>query len=287
VSDQVPPPPPPGGGYSAPPPPPGGEGQPLPARGLGDILSAAFEIYYRNATRLLTIVAIVVVPLAVLSWLIVRVALGPAEATVDIGGQTVKIISPRGFFVVVLAALVAAAIGVIITSILQAAMLRGAAQATIGDPVDVQASYRWGLRRFGSVLLVSFLVGLAVVVGLIFLIIPGIILAVMFSVSVPAVVVENLRGTEAMTRSWNLVKGHFWHVLVVVLVAAIIAGVVSSVLNAIGSSNDVLALIFGIIAQVITAPFTALVSVLLYLDRRARTESLTAATLRAEMGSGL
>ncbi len=94
----------------------------------------------------------------------------------------------------ILAILIAAAIGVIIWAILQAAMLRGAAQATIGDPLDVEASYRWGLSRFGSVLLVAFLVGIVVGVRFLLLVIPGIIFLVFLSVSEPALIVENRGG---------------------------------------------------------------------------------------------
>jgi hypothetical protein len=281
-------PPPPGGDYPPapppPPPPPGGD-EILPSRGLGEILSAAFDIYMKNWSQLITIVAIVVVPLEVISFLLVRVALAAKTHDVVVLGRTVQVLEPRAFAVVLLGILIAAAIGVIITSILQAALLRGAAQATIGDPVDVRASYQWGLKRFGSVLLVSILVGLSVAVGLIFLIIPGIILLVMFAVSVPAVVVEGVRGTEAMRRSWSLVKGHFWHVLGVVLVAAIIVGVVGGLIGSIGGKT-VVGLIFEIIARIITGPFSALVTVLLYLDLRARSESLTKSRLRQELGSG-
>jgi hypothetical protein len=181
--------------------------------------------------------------------------------------------------------LVVAAIGVITTAVLQAAILRGAAHASIGDPVDIRSSYQWGLRRFGSVLLVSIMVGLIVAVGFILLIIPGLIFLVFLSVSVPALVVEGLRGREALRRSWNLVRTNFWHVAAVVVVAAIITGVVSGILSAIGGSNRVVGAIFNIIGQVITAPYSALVTILLYLDLRARHERLTAEGLRAELQS--
>jgi hypothetical protein len=272
-------PPPPGSDYppGPPVPPPPGADEILPPRGLGEILSAAWNIYMKNAGQLITIVAIVVVPLELISFLVVRVALA---ARTENG-----VIQPRSFGVVLLGVLVAAAIGIIITAILQAALLRGTAEATIGDPVDVRTSYQWGLSRFGSVLLVSILVGLSVAIGFILLIIPGIILLVMFSVSVPAVVVEGARGTDAMRRSWELVKGHFWHVLGVVLVTAIITGVIGSLIGAIGGKT-VIGALFDIIARVLTAPFTALVTVLLYLDLRARVEMLTKTRLRQELGSG-
>jgi hypothetical protein len=253
----IPPPPPPPPGT---PPGPGG----IRPRTLGEILSEAFRIYRENAANLLVIVAVVVVPLSFISAVAVRL-----------------------FDVTVTAVIIGAAIGVIIWAILQAAMLRGAAQATIGDPVDIEASYRWGLSRFGSVLLVAVLVGIVVGVGFLLLVIPGFIFLVFLSVSEPALIVENRRGTEAMSRSWNLVRGHFWHALVVILVAAIITGVIQGILSAIGGDNWFVAWIFTAIAQIITTPFTALVTVLLYLDLRARTEALTADRLRTELASSM
>lgn len=280
----------PGGPTPPPPPPPAGT-PPGPGamrpRSLGEILSAAFDIYKNNASKLLLIVAVVVVPLSFISALSIRLVGAPKKHTVEILGQPGTIAYSRSFVVAVVVAIIAAVIGVITWAILQAAMLRGAAQATVGDPVDVEASYKWGLRRFGSVLLLAVLVGLVVVAGFILLVIPGIIFLVFFAVSEPALIVENRRGTEAMKRSWNLVRGHFWHALVVILVAAIITGLVSGIIGAIGGGNWFIRWIFTAIAQIITAPFTVLVTVLLYLDLRARKEALTADTLRAELASSM
>src|SRR5881409_1741575 len=209
----------PGGPTPPPPPPPPGT-PPGPGgfrpRTLGEILSEAFRIYRENAAKLMVIVAVVVVPLSFIGALLGHFVGEPTLHRVKILGQPATIEYSRSFGVTILALLIAAAIAVIIWAILQAAILRGAAQATIGDPVDVEASYRWGLSRFGSVLLVGFIL----------LIIPGIIFLVFLSVSEPALIVENRRGTEALKRSWNLVRGHFWHALVVILIAAILTGIV-------------------------------------------------------------
>ena len=256
----------------------------IPPKTLGEILSAAFNIYKANASKLILIVAIVVVPLSFISALFSGVVFAGTKHTVLILDRPVEVID-RSFGLFVAGALVTAVISVIISAVLQAAILRAAAQATIGDPVDPEESYRFGFKRLGSVILVSLLVGLAVAGGFILLVIPGIIFLVLFSVSVPVLIVENRRGTEAMSRSWNLVKGHFWHALGVIFVAGIIAGVVSGIIGSIGGSAWVVRWIFTAIAQILTAPFTALVSVLLYLDLRARSESLSADTLRAELAA--
>jgi hypothetical protein len=153
----------------------------------------------------------------------------------------------------------------------------------LGDPIDVEASYRWGFRRIGSVILVSLLFALAVVGGFILLVIPGLIFIVMLSVSIPALIVEDRRGSDALGRSWNLVKGNFWHVVGVIVVAGLITGAISGIIGALGGNAWLLRWIFGSIGTIVTAPFTALVSVLLYVDLRARSEALTAVTLRTEV----
>jgi hypothetical protein len=256
----------------------------MPARTFGEIFGATFAIYRENASQLLLIVAVVVIPLSVLEFLVSRVAFTVKTHTVIIGGRAVQgVPEARSAGIVLLAALFAAAISIITYSILQAAILRAAAQATIGDPLDVDASYRWGLTRFGSVIWVAILVGICVAIGLILLVIPGLIVLVMLCVSVPACVVENVRGTQALSRSWNLVRGSFWHVVGVIVVAALISGAVNGLLTSIAGNSSVLRLILSTIAQLLVAPFSALIAVLLYLDLRARHENLTASALRAEL----
>ena len=95
------------------------------------------------------------------------------------GGVVAFDYAGRGLGVFLLVGAIGALIAVLISAILQAAILRAAAQATIGDPVDVEASYRYGLKRLWSVdYIVSLLVGLIVAVGFVLLVIPGIIFLV-------------------------------------------------------------------------------------------------------------
>lgn len=60
---------------------------------------------------------------------------------------------------------------------------------------------------------VSLISALLIVAGTFALIIPGIVIAVLISVSGQAVVVERLKVLDAFGRSFNLVKDHFWRVL--------------------------------------------------------------------------
>jgi hypothetical protein len=279
-----------GGFGAAPPPPPpppsAGGGGTLPQRGLGDILTAAWGVYKANAAKLIGIVAIVVVPLALLGALVTKVAFASnCDTVTGFGNTSIKVCEPRSWFVVLTGSVIGIALAFIMSFVVQAAIARAAGLATVGDPVDTGESYRWGFRHLGSVLLISLLAGLIIFGGLLLLIIPGIIFAIFLTVVIPALLFESKRGTEAISRSWNLVRGHFWHVLGVVIVTGIITGLVSGIFTAIGGSNWFFSWIMDSIGRIITVPFSALVTVILYLDLRARSEALTGDQVRSELAS--
>jgi hypothetical protein len=135
----------------------------------------------------------------------------------------------------------------------------------------------------GSVLLVSVLVGLATIGGLILLVIAGIYIGVRLAVSIQALVVEGRRGTEAMGRSWSLVGGALMACLRHAA-GALLTGVVNAVITAPFSATSwFVQAVAAAVATVITLPYGVLVGVLLYLDLRARKESLSLDTLRADL----
>lgn len=282
------------GGFAPPPPPPppppggsggGGGGDVLQPRGLGDILTAAFEIYKNNAAKLIVIVAVVVVPLQFVSHLLTGVVFATKKQVTTVGNISYTLPGTRSFGIFIVVTVIGLVITVVISAALQAAITRAAAQSTVGEPIDVAASYAFGFKKFGAVLLTSIVVGLVVGFGFVLLIIPGVIFLTMLAVAIPVVVIEGQGVGAAMSRSWALAKGNFWHVLGTVVVAAILAGIVTGIIGAIGGSNWFLAWIFGSIGSILTAPFTALVTVLLYLDLRTRAEGLTSAQLRSELAS--
>ena len=260
---------------------------PLLPKGIGDILNAAFGMYKENWMQFAKIVAVVAIPVSFIQafaqdqfftskavHIVTNQATG--QVTIDTGS---------GFGRAIGTAILLGLLGGLVYQVMAGAIARAAASSVVGLPVDIDASYRFGLARLGSILLIGLLVGLSVGVGLIFLVIPGLFLAVKFAVSIPTLVVENKRGTKAMSRSWELTGGHFWHVVGTFLVAFIIAGIVSAVLTAPFSGGWFLRAIGSSIAQIVTAPFTAIVTILIYLDLRARKENLSSDGLRAELAS--
>jgi hypothetical protein len=271
-----PPPPPDGGGFGA----GAGGASTFGPKGLGDILSTAFDLYRSNAAQLLQLVAVVVVPLSFIQAVLVAGALDDLGEIDQTTGQV-----SGGFFTSLLVLAGTGLIGWVIQQVLLGALTRGAAGALVGRAVDVGASYRYALSRLGGLIVLALLYAIIVAVGFILLIIPGIIFGVFLAVAMPAFIVERKSASEALSRSWNLVSGSFWHTLGVIVVAFILAGIVNGVISALGGSTFIGSWLMSAVAQVITAPFVALVGVVLYVDLRVRREGLDAATLQRELDS--
>jgi hypothetical protein len=246
--------------------------------GIGEILSTAFQLYRRHWQTLLAIAAVVVVPLTLLQYLFGDLVRTQGETTRN--GLVVE----TATWAVGIAGLLAALAGILMYLVLTGAITRAVAAEVADEDPSVEQSYRFGFHRLGSVLLVSVLVGLAIIGGLILLVIPGIYIGVRLCVSIEALVVEGRRGTEAMGRSWGLVGGHWWHAFFTLLVAALLTGVVNAVITApFGATGWFVQGVAAAVATVVTLPYGVLVGVLLYLDLRARKERLTMDTLRADL----
>jgi hypothetical protein len=128
----------------------------------------------------------------------------------------------------------------------------------------------------------AILVGLGVFVGILAFIVPGLILLTIWSVAAPVVVIERPSPTEALGRSRELVRGHGWSVFGVLVVALLIVFIANTVFAALANAASGSAAAFAVaslLSGVLTAPFFALASAVLYLElRRLRGEPPPPAT---------
>jgi hypothetical protein len=124
----------------------------------------------------------------------------------------------------------------------------------------------------GQLILVGIVVGVGVLVGFILIIIPGLILLTIWSVSAPVVVLERPGGLRALGRSRELVRGNGWRVFGVVLVFFLLVVVLGTTLELLA---DALATGAGIVVRVLvgvlTAPLYALAAAVLYFELRGPT----------------
>lgn len=222
---------------------------------LGDILNTTFNMYRENFTLFAGICAVIVIPQAILVSLFA--------------------ISHSTVFVL-LAALLSLAVPFLLTG----ALAQAVSARYLGRPMTIGQAYAaLGSRTILVLIGVSFLSAILVLIGLIFILIPGIYIAVRFTVASQAAVLERQGVTDSLRRSWNLVQGNWWRVFGIVLVVTILVGVLETLAGRLvgAVAGDVLGTglstaVVGILIQ----PIQAIALTLLYYDLRIRKEGGTA-----------
>jgi hypothetical protein len=236
-------------GPPPPPPPPAPAppaGQPSSKRvDVGAVISETFTVYREHAGILLGTAAVVFIFTGIISALLYsteNLVLILASTAVDIVAVTLYT-------------------GMVVK--LAEDLRDGRRDSTINDLINGAAP------AIGALIINGILKGLAVAIGLIALIGPGLWLLTIWAVTAPAIVIERAGAIDAFGRSNQLVKGDGWNVFGVIVVAFLIALGIAIVFSAIGFAiGDAGGIIFRIVGSVLTAPISALVSALLFFHLR-------------------
>ena len=170
-------------------------------------------------------------------------------------------------------------------AVVAGAVTRAAVAAVAGEDLGIRRSYRFAVGRVWPLFLVLVLTWLLTMLGFVLFVVPGIVVGVLLAVSVPALVVEGTRVRDALVRSWNLVGGRWWHSFGTLLLTWLLLGLAVNLLdNAVGGLGHgwLAETVAQALSITLVTPFAVLVAVLLYLDLRARRESLDAVPPRSE-----
>jgi hypothetical protein len=164
------------------------------------------------------------------------------------------------------------ALGIVI-SILAGVLYAGYVVKLVQDVRDGRRDFSIGelfsaaAPFIGTLFLNGLLAGIAITIGFILLIVPGLFLITIWAVISPSIVVENRGVIEAFGRSRELVRGNGWNVFGVIVIAFLIVIAVSIVLGLIGGAlGDGGRVALQAIGNVLTAPIAALVASILFFD---------------------
>jgi hypothetical protein len=221
-----------------PPPPPAAK-----RIGAGEVVSETFAVYRENFAALFGSALAVFIVVGVIAGIVQTgdsVVLGLIAAVIRLAGHALY----TGFVVR-----------------LVQDVRDGRRDETIGDLFEAAMPAIVALIVFGI------LFGIAVGIGFVFLIVPGLILLTFWSVGAPAIVVEGLGPIEAFGRSWRLVRGNAWSVFGALLLIFLIVLVIQFVISAIATPiADVALVIAVVLGAALTAPIYSLAVSILYFD---------------------
>ena len=250
---------------------------------VGQTLDVSFKLLAARFKELAIVTAIVLLPVTIISILATKALVSEIENGISYGRFSGHVLLYQG---------ASSFLSFFATYLAQAACLYVlAAWYLRREELAAGAALRQAFASIASILCVVLLVSLAVAIGILACVLPGIWLGIAFSVAVPVVVVEGLRGSKALGRSYDLIKGRWWATLGRFAVAALLTFAVAFVIGAIvgvgggsvGSThvaagsgsfgNVVLQGILQCAANIIVLPFWAAVATVVYFDLRVRKES--------------
>ena len=168
-----------------------------------------------------------------------------------------------------------------------------------GEPLSAGAAAVAGFRRLPGVLLAGVVFCVAVFVGTLLLLIPGIYLWGKLQLSSAALFAEDASAMKALESSWNLTRGRWWRTVVIITVALIIlyilalaVGMIPVYLIAFASmkSGNVLmgtiaTLPFSILTAVIVKPVMPAILLAVHHDCKLRSEGGDLAERAGALGS--
>jgi len=267
-------------------------------RSLGEILDAAFQLYRNHFGVFLGVALCVALPATlfstVVTWLVTghmdaaaamqefqshtdtEMGMAEARSALDVAGRAM------------LATTVTIPVVMLGHVIQSAAMTSIVSGAYLGQPLSVAAGFRRAFAQLWPLVGAAVLAGVAVVLGLFFLIVPGIVLMIRWSFTTPAIVIEGHGATASLARSRDLAEGSYGRLfLLFVLIVLLSWGIRLGLDVLVPDTADaipVLGQLFGMISQVLVSPLSTAAFTLAYFDVRVRKEGFDLERLALGLG---
>jgi hypothetical protein len=295
-------------------------------RGVVEILGSAFELYKRNAALLIVTAAVAMGPIYLLKDVIVASALAPVAVSGieedtrrmnDLGrqveearargasGSELQAIADQqvsaatgtatkgvsllaGFAAMLLALLVALPLIALASLLAQAALTAVVAARVAGG--DMTSQQAWGvvMKNAGPLLFTLALVVIGVAVGIVCFVVPGILFCLFAAFTVPVVLLEKKSGTDAIKRSFELVRADWMRVVLVLIAFALLRWVAAFVGALLVPSRFIfLHMLLGDLVSIAVLPIPIIGIVLLYLDILKTGQHVSDEELRARQAAML
>jgi hypothetical protein len=281
-------------------------------RQLSELLDELFRLYRRQFSLIVGVALLVALPGLVWSLVTGVYRLNSASYAnlfTTTGTSTVAFNSQE--FSNLLGSLSLGALGaLILLPFTLGAVYRAVTDVALGRPATIGVVLRETLARYwpllglvGLFFVFAFVWAIAELIGFLLLILPGlavfcaaIYFLVRWSLTVAAMMAEDIGPIRGLGRSWNLVKGQWWRTFGILVVVAILQTVISyalfflfGLIAAVFSTGDFQAALVQVgstLLSAVVSPITTIAVVLLYFDLRVRKEGLDLDQLAQQTSPG-
>jgi hypothetical protein len=275
--------------------------------GVGEVLDVSINLFFRNFKRLLGVAAVLVIPLTVVIFALDMIALqetsiSDRNAALYEIGDTTRVLNETRY---VLVSVIGAVVATIAYLLIIGASFRAVSEAYFDRDASARTSVGYAARRAHSLLWLTIVTVLAIGGGVAASFFAFSVLAVIFaawamvvwSVAIPALMVEDAKGTKALRRSFNLVRNNWWRTLGALLVGLVFIGLFQFLIGllqgAVGTlAEDSVPAYVAVLditqaaAIVLTAPLQAAIVTVIYYNLRVRREGLDIAVLVQRLPAG-
>lgn len=246
---------------------------------LGELLDRTFHLYRSNFGLFVGIAAVAYLPLFV-----VRIVYGLLSVSVlkgHVGATAAMIVTALASVLCYLLSVAAA----------QAATVTAVSSVYLGQSLTLREAYSRVKGKVIRVMLAMIGMGIGVGLGFLLLIVPGIVLVLMWALTIPVVVLEEADLFDALRRSRELTAGHRGRVFLIIflfvlltylftmlwdipVVAIVMHGGVQSMKQQLASPVfTIIGASFGYLTEVLLTPLMTIAFSLMYYDERVRKEA--------------
>lgn len=239
---------------------------------IGRVIQQTFGVIGRNASSFFLLAAILVAAPALVVGL-VQLAVAPTE----VGGM------PNFSAPGVIVGVVSFVVSVVGSGLLQVALVQATMKDLNGEKPAPMSSLGLAMSLVAPAIGLSLVATIGMTIGMILLVVPGVILAVMWVVGLPALVVEKKGVFDSLQRSRELTKGSRWPIFALSLVYVVVFGVVFIVIGGLTgglaaaggfTASSIVALIISSAATLVTSVLAATGAAVIYSELRTAKEGV-------------
>jgi len=283
--------------------------RPMP---LPELLDELFRLYRRHFSLIVGVALLVALPGLVWTLVTGTYRLNSASfANIFVtSGSSTPVFNSQQFLNLVGPILLGLLGGLILLPFSVGAVYRAVTDVALGKPATIGSVLRETLARYwpllglvGLVLLMFIGWFVAEIIGFVLLVIPGlavfcaaVYLAVRWSLTVAAMMAEDVGPIRGLGRSWTLVSGQWWRTFGILLIVWIMQAIITyglvilfGLIAALVSAGDLqlaVAQVGGTLLSALVSPIATIAITLLYFDLRVRKEGLDLDQLAQQTSPG-